>query len=407
MSEGGFGMTFLKQKAAWIGVVATLAVLIVFGLAMMGSVVGAKPHALPIALVQADRPADLPSGTKLAVGEQIEKMLLENAEMPVKWHLVDTEEEAMRGLDRQDYYGALVLPANLSEGVASLASPMPQPASLKLVYNEGMNAQAVAAAKTILQQVAKNAGAGLTAQLLGQMEQQAPQMPVAAAKAMLTPFRAEEVVMHPVGANNANGNAPNLLIQILWMGSLVLSVCLFLAGRAAGAQASAAGWSRFGIVATQAVSGVALAGPASGFTLWMASSWYGMHFADFGLTWLYLWLAASAFFLLQTALLRWIGFPAMALLVLLLFFSMPLLGMAPEFMPQATRDGLYSWTPFRYAATGLRSVLYFGGEGGDMSRSYGVLWGIATGGLALVLASGLRQRPAPDRASSVQPADRA
>ncbi|MCC3376104.1 ABC transporter permease [Cohnella sp. REN36] len=398
-------MTFLKQKAVWIGVAATLAVLIVFGLAMMGSVVGAKPRALPIALVQADRSADLPSGAKLAVGEQIEKMLVENAEMPVKWHLVDTEEEAMKGLDWQDYYGVLVLPANLSEGVASLASPTSQPASIKLVYNEGMNAQAVAAAKTILQQVAKNAGTGLTAQLLGQMEQQAQQMPVAAAKAMLTPFRAEEVVMHPVGANNANGNAPNLLIQIVWMGSLVLSVCLFLAGRAAGTKVSAAGRSRFGIVATQAAAGVALAGLASGFTLWMASSWYGMHFADFGLTWLYLWLAASAFFLLQTALLRWIGFPAMALLVLLLFFSMPLLGMAPEFMPQATRDWLYSWTPFRYAAAGLRSVLYYGGEGGDLARNYGVLWGIVTGGLALVLASGFRQSPAPDRASSTQPAD--
>ncbi|MBB6675201.1 YhgE/Pip domain-containing protein [Cohnella nanjingensis] len=396
-------MTFWKQKTVRIGVVAVLAVLIIFGLAMMGSVVGAKPNALPVALVVLDRPVDLPGGEKLAVGEQIRKMLTENAQLPVNWGLVDTEKEMQSGLDRQEYYGALILPEGLSAGVASLTSPAPKPASIKLIYNEGMNAQAGAAVKSILQQVAKNAGAGLSAQLLGQMERQAQQISVSTAKALLTPFLTEESSVHPVGANNASGNAPNLLIQIMWMGSLVLSICLFLAGRAASAAVTAAGGRSFGIVLQQAVAGLALAGLASGFTVWMASSWYGMHLADSGLTWLYLWLASSAFFLLQTALLRWIGFPAMALLVLLLFFSMPVLGMAPEFMPQATQDWLYSWTPFRYAAAGLRNVLYYGGTHG-MGLNYGVLWGIAGGGLALVLASGFRRGAAPDRADAASPA---
>lgn len=110
---------------------------------------------------------------------------------------------------------------------------------------------------------------------------------------------------------------------------------------------------------------------------------------------------------LQTALLNWIGFPAMALLVLLLFFSMPLLNVAPEFMPQATQDWLYSWTPFRYAASGVRNLMYFGGEHG-MSLPYGVMWGIAGGGLAAILASALRQpRPAASHAAPAPaPAER-
>ncbi|MDB4866070.1 MAG: hypothetical protein JWR03_403 [Cohnella sp.] len=111
----------------------------------------------------------------------------------------------------------------------------------------------------------------------------------------------------------------------------------------------------------------------AGFLVWMASSWYGMQLADASAVWLFLWLAGSAFFLLQSALFNWLGMAAAAILVLLLFFSMPLLNMAPEFMPQATLDWLYSWTPFRYVASGLRNLLYFGGSDG-MSESYRVIW---------------------------------
>jgi hypothetical protein len=51
----------------------------------------------------------------------------------------------------------------------------------------------------------------------------------------------------------------------------------------------------------------------------------------------------------------------MAILVLLMFFSMPVLNMAPEFLSQTTQDWFYSWTPLRFVAVGLREVMYFGG----------------------------------------------
>ncbi|MFD0696211.1 hypothetical protein ACFQZT_19230 [Paenibacillus sp. GCM10027628] len=121
----------------------------------------------------------------------------------------------------------------------------------------------------------------------------------------------------------------------------------------------------------------------------MASSWYGMELANAGETWLFLWLAGSAFFLLQSSLLNWIGFPAMPLLVLLMFFSVPLLNMAPEFLTQTTRDWIYSWTPLRFAAGGLREVMYFDGLNTVGSNAF-VLWGVAMGFLVLLLASGFK-----------------
>jgi polyferredoxin len=70
----------------------------------------------------------------------------------------------------------------------------------------------------------------------------------------------------------------------------------------------------------------------------MASEWYGMEIANMLNVWLLLWLIATAFFLLQSALLNWMGLPAMGILVLLFFFSMPVLNMPPEFLPQVTQD---------------------------------------------------------------------
>ncbi|WP_246873632.1 hypothetical protein [Paenibacillus dendritiformis] len=92
---------------------------------------------------------------------------------------------------------------------------------------------------------------------------------------------------------------------------------------------------------------------------------------------------------MQSSLLNWIGFPAMPLLVLLMFFSVPLLNMAPEFLTQTTRDWIYSWTPLRFAAGGLREVMHFGGLDAAGSNAF-VLWGVAVGFLVLLLASGFK-----------------
>ncbi|WP_372638132.1 YhgE/Pip domain-containing protein [Cohnella sp.] len=382
-------MGLLKQKMTWLSVVVVVLVLTVFGAAMMGSVVGTKAKDVPVALVVLDRPAELPSGGALAAGETIKEKLTSNAAFPIAWAIVDSEEQAREGLDERQYYGALVLPADLSRGLLSLASHEPKPAEIAILVNEGMNMQASTVVRQVLDQAMRRVGLELSTQLLGQMGQQAGQIPVSAAQALLTPIVVKEEIVHPSGANNANGNAPGLLTQIMWIGSLVTAMSLFMAGQKAGT----AGGGRWASVALQAVIGLAVTGIASGFVVWMASSWYGMELASEGATWMFLWLAAATFFLLQSSLLNWIGLPAMALLVLLMFFSMPLLGMAPEFLAETTRDWIYSWTPLRFASGGLRETMYFGGW--DAVGSNGtVLWSLAGGFLALLLASGIKKAKA-------------
>ncbi|WP_201002754.1 YhgE/Pip domain-containing protein [Paenibacillus glycanilyticus] len=379
-------MNIFKQKMLWLGVLIITLVLTVFGLAMMGSVLGSKPHDVPVALVVQDEPFDLPTGDKLAVGEMIKQQLTSNTQLPISWKIVGSEEEARKGLDSRDYYGALVLPKDLSAGVASMMGPAPAPATVQIISNEGMNAQAATVVKQGLGQGMKMVSLELSKSALEQLSQRSEQIPAATASALLAPIQVKEEAVHPVGANNASGNAPGLLTQIMWIGSLVTAMILFLASnnakKVAGRQ-----WPAH---LMQPVIGLVLIGAASGLIIWMANAWYGMELSHAADTWLFLWLSGSAFYLLQSMLLNWIGFPAMAILVLLMFFSMPILNMPVEFLSDATQNLLYSWTPLRFVAGGLREIMYFGGLDA-VSSNAAVLWSIAGGCLVLLLAAGVKK----------------
>lgn len=379
-------MTLLRQKKLWLGMVAVFVVLVVFGAAMMGSVVGAKPKDLPVAIVVLDKQVGLPTGDSLAVGEAVREKLMSNQQLPIVWKIAGSEAEVRAGMDQQEYYGALVLPADLSSGMLSLASPNPMPAVVKIITNEGMNTQASSVVKQILGAAMKGASLELSAQLLEQIGQQSEQIPVGAAIALLSPITVQEETIHAVGINNANGNAPGLLTQILWIGSLVNGLMLFLLSR----QVIAKGAQRWSVILTQTFIGLLVIIAVSGFLVWMATSWYGMELTHAVGTWLFLWLAGSAFFLIQSSLLNWIGLPAMGILVLLMFFSMPVLNIAPEFLSQATQDWLYSWTPLQFVAAGLREVMYFDGfKAGNMNAQ--VLWGICGVFLVVLVVSGVKK----------------
>jgi len=391
----------LKQKMSWGGIAIVLVVLIVFGAAMMGSVLGSKPKDLPVALVQADQGASLPTGGTLEVGKMIAEKLTSNPALPFKWEVVDSAEAAEEGLRNREYYGALVLPADLSRGLLTLASTGSEPPTVRILANDGLNAQAATVVKQVLGQGMSMAGSELSKQLLELAGQAAGgQVPVAAAQALLAPVQVQEASVNPVGANNANGNAPGLLTQIMWVGSLVIAMTLFLANQ----KALASGGRSWSVKAVQAAAGLAIAGLASGFLVWMASSWYGMELEQTVDVWLALWLAASTFFLLQSSLLNWLGLPAMAILVLLMFFSMPVLNMAPEFLSRTTQDWIYSWTPLRFAAGALRETMYFGGLDGVGSDAV-VLWSASAGFLALLLVSGAKKaKSAPVSGKGTAPA---
>ncbi|WP_051250385.1 YhgE/Pip domain-containing protein [Paenibacillus harenae] len=379
----------LSQKLLWIGAVVMAVVLTVFGLAMMGTALGAKPKEIPVAIVVLDEGADLPTGDKLNAGAMMKEKLLSNEQLPLEWTVLASEEEAMDGMHDKKYYGALLIPADLSANLATLASPDPKQAVIKAIVNEGLNMQAASSVKQIFQQVIAGVNMEFAGQILQQLSANTPQIPAQTAQALLTPIALDTQTINPVGANQANGGAPNILTQMLWLGSLVIGAFSYLA-----ASKAAPASNRWALRTAQTAAGLIGTGLAASLLLWMAAGWYGMEVNAASDLWLLLLLAGASFYLLQSALLNWLGVPAMGILVLLMFFSMPVIGMAPEFLPEVARNWLYSWVPFRFVADGLRDVMYLGSTD-SLNGILSVLGAIAGVSLLAAIAAPLSRTVNP------------
>jgi hypothetical protein len=99
----------------------------------------------------------------------------------------------------------------------------------------------------------------------------------------------------------------------------------------------------------------------------------------------YLFVAALAFTGVQGALLRMLGIRAAAVLAPLYLIAPAVAGQVPEMLHPFYRDILWSWTPFRFAAEGIRSLLQGTGSAPDVRTGLIVLGAMAVAGLEVIL----------------------
>lgn len=390
--------SFFTQKTVWGGLLAVIAAIALLGWAILGSTVNPVPKNMPLALVVADKGADIPGAGKVNIGETLEQKLTggetpTGEPSPFVWTVLGSEREALDGLDRQQYYAAVVLPDNLSAAFVSLLSPSPQTASVRVLVNQGKNAAAATMVTQAVGKMLEGINTQLREQALGQLQQrQGPgaALSAAQAKALAAPLAASFETVHPIVANTANGNAPVVLTQLAWIGALAASALLYLTA----SKLKTAG--RFGLTVSVLLAGAVYAAVGAAAELAIADYLFGLEVPDWPQTLLFLMLALFSFFLLQTAVLSWIGLKGMPLLVLLFFFGLPLLNLPPEFLPDATRDWLYAWIPFRFSAEGLRDLFYFR-QGLNVGGPVSVLVWIGIAGAAVTLASAWKRRASGTR----------
>jgi len=378
-------MKISKYKSYTIVIVAVLVVTIIFGVAMFGSIAGAKPQQLPVALIVLDEGVTMPDGSTYNAGSTIAQQLQANAGLPFEWQQMNSEDKLQQQFDNQEVYGAIILPKELSANLLSLTSPNSTPAIMKAIYNEGMNSQATSVIKQVMHNVLGVMNEQLSQQLLAQVSTQTGGViPATIAGKLISPIMLEEQIVHPIGERQAMGKAPGLLTQMLWISNLITAALLFFLLRKFNTTTINPLKNRL----EQATIGLILPIISSALMIWMASSWYGMELASSVETWVWLTVVSYSFFYMQSALLNWIGLPAMGLLVLLMFFSMPVMNLAPQFLSDATVTYLYNWTPLRIATSSIREVLYFGGLQFNTNAAITILT-IAVVSLVLLIASSI------------------
>ncbi|MFD1152246.1 ABC transporter permease, partial [Saccharothrix hoggarensis] len=104
----------------------------------------------------------------------------------------------------------------------------------------------------------------------------------------------------------------------------------------------------------------------------------------------YLALVGGSFVLVQLALLRLLGLRAMAVLGPLYLVAPAVAGQVPELLDPAYRTLLWSWTPFRFSADGLRALV--AGTSPDAAQVW-VFAALAVVGLAVLLLPGQEREP--------------
>lgn len=257
---------------------------------------------------------------------------------------VTTPEQARELLEDKEIYGILELTAVQGGPRANV------------VVSGAVNP----AGTQVAQQALTGAGQALTAAIA----QANPALKVA-------PVSVEQV--HPAGA--AGRAAPLAISALAWIGCLVAGIALTVLAERRGSNVGAG--TR--LLAGGSVS-VLVTGVLAGYLLLWDSS-LPLNWEVLGV----ILLTASAYAALQGGLLHWMGLKAIAILAPLYLVAPAVAGQVPELLHPGYRAGLWSWTPFRFPAEALRSLLNGTPAAPDVGLAVWVLGGMLVVGLVLLL----------------------
>jgi len=389
---------FFKQKHLYIAILAVFLVVLLLGLAQLGSTVNPAPKELPVLLVQSDSGVRMPTDQEMNFGKTIQDKLTmapasEDTVSPLQWSIMETEQEAIDAMNRQQAYAAIVVPADFSTNMASLLTPQPTLSALTVYVNQGMNYNGATMTSQIINQMVAGINAQVREQLLAQLGQRSDAtLTIDQTKAFASPISVTTKMINIVGTNSSNGNAPVVLTQLAWFGAMIGTLLLLTAS--VKAVQSGSRLHRLGIRIAQILGGVIVNAAAAGSILLVAGQWLGLSIPNYGEIFLFLFFAGFIFFLLQTAIVSWLGLAGVPLFVLVFFFGAPVLSLPPELLPAFSHDWLYSWIPLRFSVEGLRDLFYFG-QGLNISDAIWTLSTIGFVGIMVILLSVLKKYKEP------------
>lgn len=382
-------MNLLKQKQALFAPIIVLVVVVIFSLTLASSV-NPTPKNLPIAIVNEDEGIIVPTKGEINLGKimvsKINEVTNSQKESAVNWIQVSSEDKVRKGLDDKKYYAALILPKDLSQKQATLKTNNPSSIEIKVLLNQGMNANASTMAGQILNNVVNQLSMNIRTEVLSELEKSNTLISAKQASVLASPILNKTENVNEIGTHTANGNAPVILITPLWMSSLIGAVIIFLGKKKTNMTTSI---NKLNVIIEQVALAIILAFVA-GFGITLMADWIGFTIPSFIDTALYLTIAYFSFHLLISAVMSWIGFGGVGLFALIFFFAGSIIGMAPELLPKFTHDWIYSWVPMRFGADGLREIFYFGKEL-SFNHSMVILVWIASVSTIILFASAFKQ----------------
>ena len=363
----------LKNKFVWLPILVALFIGAYFSITAIPST-HMKVNDLPIAIVNEDQ------GT---TGKNLTKQITtknssNSSKMSIKWTVFNSLEDLLKEMNKEKYYGAIVIPKNFSANLQSLMTPNPNKAKLKIIINQGMGTTITTQVNTTLTEMTHQINTALGKQLLQTLSKKMPAIPAEMASNLTNPLTIETEKINKTG-DLANGGAH--FFQSVWLGCLGTSMLLGFAFSKIKFKSLREKFSALGVQLLSAIISSFVIGYG---VIYLQSTILNVTIPNFTLLGLFLSLCAFSFIIFINGVESWVGLISIPVFMLLLFFAAPLLTAIPEAL-----NGFYStlsnWLPMSYMYRGVKSIMYFNNSP-SQSIIMGLIYTIIVG-LILVISA--------------------
>ncbi|SBC08727.1 YhgE/Pip domain-containing protein [Staphylococcus aureus] len=382
-------MNIFKNKLLWIAPIATMIILVIFSLAFYPAY-NPKPKDLPIGILNEDKGTTI-QDKNVNIGKKLEDKLLDSDSNKIKWVKVDSEKDLEKDLKDQKIFGVAIIDKDFSKDAMSKTQKVvmdskkeemqqkvasgeipPQvvqqmkqkmgnqqvevkQAKFKTIVSEGSSLQGSQIAPAVLTGMGDNINAQITKQSLETLTSQNVKVNAADINGLTNPVKVDNEKLNKVKDHQAGGNAPFLMFMPIWIGSIVTSILLFFAFRTSNNIVV-----QHRIIASigQMIFAVVAAFAGSFVYIYFMQGIQGFDFDHPNRIAIFVALAILGFVGLILGVMVWLGMKSIPIFFILMFFSMQLVTLPKQMLPESYQKYVYDWNPFTHYATSVRELLY-------------------------------------------------
>lgn len=382
-------MNIFKNKLLWIAPIATMINLVIFSLAFYPAY-NPKPKDLPIGILNEDKGITI-QDKNVNIGKKLEDKLLDSDSNKIKWVKVDSEKDLEKDLKDQKIFGVAIIDKDFSKDAMSKTQKVvmdskkeemqqkvasgeipPQvvqqmkqkmgnqqvevkQAKFKTIVSEGSSLQGSQIASAVLTGMGDNINAQITKQSLETLTSQNVKVNAADINGLTNPVKVDNEKLNKVKDHQAGGNAPFLMFMPIWIGSIVTSILLFFAFRTSNNIVV-----QHRIIASigQMIFAVVAAFAGSFVYIYFMQGVQGFDFDHPNRIAIFVAFAILGFVGLILGVMVWLGMKSVPIFFILMFFSMQLVTLPKQMLPESYQKYVYDWNPFTHYATSVRELLY-------------------------------------------------
>ncbi|HCZ4057356.1 TPA: YhgE/Pip domain-containing protein [Staphylococcus aureus] len=382
-------MNIFKNKLLWIAPIATMIILVIFSLAFYPAY-NPKPKDLPIGILNEDKGTTI-QDKNINIGKKLEDKLLDSDSNKIKWVKVDSEKDLEKDLKDQKIFGVAIIDKDFSKDAMSKTQKVvmdskkeemqqkvasgeipPQvvqqmkqkmgnqqvevkQAEFKTIVSEGSSLQGSQIASAVLTGMGDNINAQITKQSLETLTSQNVKVNAADINGLTNPVKVDNEKLNKVKDHQAGGNAPFLMFMPIWIGSIVTSILLFFAFRTSNNIVV-----QHRIIASigQMIFAVVAAFAGSFVYIYFMQGVQGFDFDHPNRIAIFVAFAILGFVGLILGVMVWLGMKSVPIFFILMFFSMQLVTLPKQMLPESYQKYVYDWNPFTHYATSVRELLY-------------------------------------------------